>query len=171
LCSDSPELLDELQRRIRALQAMDSVLAVTSSVVDGATVTAGTQAAEQPPWPSVPGYEVQGVLGYGGMGVVYKVRNLKFDRVEALKMILARFGAHSQALQRFQMEIRAMAQFEDARIVRIYDAGEHQGQPYFTMEYVSSGNLAQHMRQTAVTPESAVALTAKVAKAVHYLHT
>jgi len=52
-----------------------------------------------------------------------------------------------------------------------YDAGEHQGQPYFTMEYVSSGNLAQHMRQTAVTPESAVALTAKVAKAVHYLHT
>src|SRR6266566_7798455 len=99
LCSDSPELLDELQRRIRALQAMDSVLAVTSSVVDGATVTAGTQADEQPPWPAVPGYEVQGVLGYGGMGVVYKVRNLKFDRVEALKMILARFGAHSQALQ------------------------------------------------------------------------
>jgi serine/threonine-protein kinase len=179
LCSDSPELLDELQRRIRALEAMDSVLGVTATTgtvgsrtrEEGATVTEGPQTIEQPRWPDLPGYEVLGKLGEGGMGVVYKVRNLAIGRVEALKMIRGQVSLHTHALQRFQLEIRATAQFEHPRVVRVYAVGQHDGVPYFTMEYVESGSLAQHMRRFLANPGSAVALIAKVARAVHYLHT
>src|SRR6266702_2599150 len=105
------------------------------------------------------------------MGVVYKVRNLAVGRVEALKMIRARSALNPLVVQRFQTEIRAMAQFAHARIVRIYAAGQHEGHPYFTMEYVESGALAQYMRRFSDDHAAALALTVKIAQAVHYLHT
>src|SRR5207302_2915657 len=111
------------------------------------TVTAGAQAGERPQWPVIPGYEVLGEGGGGGMGVVYKVKNLAIGRTEALKMIRPRVALNPDAAERFQMEIRALAQFEHPRIVRIYAAGQHERQPYFTMEYVAGGTLAQQMRR------------------------
>src|SRR5262245_14507166 len=171
LCSDSTDLIDELERRIRALEALDPVLAVGSSLVDDATVTGEPQFDERSESPVLAGYEVLSKLGEGGMGVVYKVRNLAVGRIEALKMIRARSILNPLVVQRFRKEIEAMAPIAHARIVRIYAAGQHQGHPYFTMEYVESGALSQQMRRFSDDPAAALALTIKIAQAVHYLHT
>ena len=170
LCENSPELREDLHQRIEALKAMAPVLALTPPPT-ASTVMDGASGLEQRELPAVPGYEVLYELGHGGMGVVYKVRNKSLDRPEALKMIRSRVAPGPQIIQRFQVEIRAAAQFQHERIVRNYDAREHDGQPYFTMEYVSSGNLGEHLGRFQADRKAAVRLLAKVARAVHFLHT
>jgi serine/threonine-protein kinase len=170
LCADTPDLLDELARRVHALEARGPVLSATPTCDSPTTPLA---APDQRPvkLPAVPGYETLGILGEGGMGVVYKVHNLAMGRVEALKMMRAPLAPTPQLSQRFQKEIRATAQFEHPRIVRLYAAGEHQGQPYFTMEFVGGGSLARHRERFQTDAKAAAALLARVARAVHYLHT
>jgi serine/threonine-protein kinase len=170
LCGDTPGLRAELERHIQALEALDPVLAVTPpSVAETASLTA--PAARTPLLPSVPGYEVLGKLGEGGMGVVYKVRNLAIGRIEALKMMRTPLATTPQLSQRFQKEIRGAAQLEHQRVVRIYAAGAHEGQPYFTMEFVAGGSLALQLERFQKNPRAAASLLARVARAVHYLHT
>src|SRR5262249_38292664 len=139
LCSDSPELLDEVRRQIALRTPLNAVSERPDSTVSG---TPAELAPPAPP-PTIPRYEVLDELGKGVMGVVYKVRNLAIGRVEALKVMRSRRTADPLVLQRFQQEIRAMAPFEHPRIVRIYAAGEHEGRPYFTMEFIAGGSLAR----------------------------
>jgi eukaryotic-like serine/threonine-protein kinase len=117
LCSDSPELVEELRRRIRAREAADPMLTVTPGQ-DSATVSRPAAPPTEPRRPSVPGYDVLDELGRGGMGVVYRVRNVAIDRIEALKMMRARAAPHPHGIPRFQLEIRATAQFEHPRVTR-----------------------------------------------------
>jgi tetratricopeptide (TPR) repeat protein/tRNA A-37 threonylcarbamoyl transferase component Bud32 len=92
---------------------------------------------------SVPGYQILGELGRGAMGVVYKARQVKLNRIVALKMVLA--GAHASAhqLARFQTEAEAVAQLQHPNIVQIYEVGEYSGLPYFSLEYIDGSSLAQ----------------------------
>jgi Protein kinase domain len=168
LCADTPELRDELCRRIEALKALDQVLAITPQPRNSAVTC--EQAAPPAPreLPAIPGYEILGQLGHGGMGVVYQVRNLGIGRVEALKMMLS---PKPHMIERFRQEIRAIAQFEHQRVVRIYAAGPADGQPYFTMEYIGRGSLSAHLERFKADRRAAVGLLAKVAQAVHFLHT
>lgn len=82
----------------------------------------------------VPGYEIMGELGRGGMGVVYQARQVALNRVVALKMILG--GGHSteENLTRFRSEARAAARLQHSGIVQIFEIGEHQGLPFFSLE-------------------------------------
>jgi serine/threonine protein kinase/predicted Zn-dependent protease len=127
----------------------------------------------RPPTPAgvvVPGYEILGELGRGGMGVVYKARHLRLQRLVALKMILA--GAHAGAagLARFRAEAEAVAQLQHPNIVQIYETGEHEGLPYFSLEFVEGGSLEQRMQESPTAPRAAAELVATLARTMEVAH-
>jgi serine/threonine-protein kinase len=130
----------------------------------------GATAMPAPVWPHVPGYEIDGELGRGGMGVVYKARQTDLRRPVALKMILA--GAHASAgqLERFRAEARAEARLQHPNIVQVYEIGEHDGLPYFSQEFVDGGNLGQKTERQPQPPRDAARLVETLARAVHYAH-
>jgi Protein kinase domain len=105
--------------------------------------TDGAGATPSEPPPSVPGYEIDGVLGRGGMGVVYKVRPLALKRPVALKMILADSHAGPGELARFRIEAEAVARLSHPNIVQIHEVGEAGGHPYCALEFIEGGNLAR----------------------------
>src|SRR5262249_23503873 len=96
--------------------------------------------------PAVPGYEILGELGRGGMGVVYQARQLGLQRTVALKMVLT--GAHTgpRDLARFRAEAALIARLQHPNIVQIFDVGEAAGRPYLVLELVAGGSLAQHLQ-------------------------
>ncbi len=120
--------------------------------------------------PALPGYEVLGELGRGGMGVVYKARQVALDRVVAVKMILAGSHAGAEERARFRREAEAAARLHHPHVVQIYEVGEAEGRPYLALEYVDGGSLD---RRTAGTPQPAAAaarLVETLAQAVQYAH-
>src|SRR5262245_5089162 len=96
--------------------------------------------------PRLPGYLIEGELGKGGMGVVYKAGHEALRRTVALKMIRAGAHARPEELARFKAEAQTVARLEHPNIVKIYDVGEHDGLPYFSLEYVEGGSLARKIR-------------------------
>jgi serine/threonine protein kinase len=126
--------------------------------------------AQEEPLPEVPGYEVLGVLGRGGMGVVYRARQLALDRTVALKMILTGAQAGPKDLARFRAEAAALARLRHRNIVQIYDVGEAEGRPYFVLEFVAGGSLAQHLHGAPQPVHSAALLIETLARAVHAAH-
>jgi tetratricopeptide (TPR) repeat protein len=120
--------------------------------------------------PAVPGYEVLEELGRGGMGVVYKARQLGLERLVALKMILAASAAGAEQRARFQTEAEALARVRHPNIVEVHAYGTHEGQPYFSLEYVSGGSLARHLAGRPLPPADAARLVEPLARAVAALH-
>jgi WD40 repeat protein len=118
----------------------------------------------------VPGYEILGELGRGGMGVVYRARQVRLNRTVALKMILAGGHAGPAALARFRTEAEAVAQLQHPNIVQIYDVGEAGGLPYFSLEYAEGGGLDRRLDGTPLPPREAAALVETLARAVHEAH-
>ena len=118
----------------------------------------------------IPGYELLGELGRGGMGVVYKARHLKLNRLVALKMILA--GGHADAadLARFQIEAEAIAGLQHPNIVQVHEVGEHEGKPFFSLEFCGGGNLAKKLGGTPLPAREAAALTELLADAMQAAH-
>ncbi|MBC8116431.1 MAG: serine/threonine protein kinase [Candidatus Saccharimonas sp.] len=95
------------------------------------------------PADSIPGYEIQSVIGHGGMGVVYRARQLNLNRVVALKTILVNQAANPTMLARFEQEAQTVAKLLHPHIVAAYDFGRHVGRLYFAMEFVE-GEDAEH---------------------------
>jgi WD40 repeat protein/tRNA A-37 threonylcarbamoyl transferase component Bud32 len=120
--------------------------------------------------PAVPGYEVLGELGRGGMGVVYKARQFRPNRTVALKMIRAGATAGQAELERFLAEAEAVAHLQHPHIVQLFEFGRHEGLPYFTLEYIGGGSLAQKLRGTPLPPAEAARLVEQLARAAHYAH-
>jgi serine/threonine-protein kinase len=123
-----------------------------------------------PGFPAIPGYEILEVLGRGGMGVVYKARQLSLNRLVALKMIMAGSYAPPEALERFRREARAVAVLQHPNIVQVFDVGEYQGQPFIALEYVAGGDLGAKVRNSPLGPAEAAHLVATLAGAVHHAH-
>jgi serine/threonine protein kinase/tetratricopeptide (TPR) repeat protein len=122
------------------------------------------------PFPLVAGYEIQGELGRGGMGVVYKAWQPSLRRLVALKMILTGAYASSDQLGRFRREAEAAARLQHPNIVQIHEIGDQDGRPYFTLEFVEGGSLAKHLAGTPLSASSAADLVTTLARAVHYAH-
>jgi serine/threonine protein kinase len=104
-----------------------------------------TEEGDVPARVQIPGYEVLGLLGKGGMGVVYKARQVSLDRIVALKMILHAEHAGSAERQRFQAEAEAAARLQHPNIVQVFEVGTHDGLPFLTLEYCPGGSLAQRL--------------------------
>jgi eukaryotic-like serine/threonine-protein kinase len=120
--------------------------------------------------PSIPGYEILGELGRGGMGIVYEARNLKYDRLIALKMILSGRGADVIELARFRLEAEAIASLEHPNIVLIHEVGVHLGYPFFVLEYAEGGSLAEKIRAQPMPCDWTAQVMLKLALAMQHAH-
>jgi WD40 repeat protein len=115
-------------------------------------------------------YEIQGELGRGGMGVVYKARHLQLQRVVALKMILAGVHASLKELSRFRAEAEAIARLQHPNIVQIFEIGEEDGLPFFSLEFVEGGSLAAKARAGPLPPTEAARTVEALGRAMDYAH-
>ena len=119
---------------------------------------------------TVPGYDILEELGRGGMGVVYKARHRRLRRLVALKMVLA--GAHvgQAGLARFRAEAEAVAKLVHPNIVQIFETGEHEGRPYFSLEFVEGGSLDQRINKSPTTPRLAAEFVEILARTMDVAH-
>lgn len=121
-------------------------------------------------FPKIPGYEIQAVLGRGGMGVVYKARQIGLNRIVALKMILSDTHIEEDDRLRFLQEAEAVATLQHPNIVQIYEIGEHEGKPFFSLEYIEGGTLADLCQGQPQPVSFAAEIVATIADAVHKAH-
>ena len=119
---------------------------------------------------TVPGYEILEELGRGGMGVVYKARHRRLQRVVALKMVLAGAHAGQIGLARFRAEAEAVAKLLHSNIVQIYETGEHEGRPYFSLEFVEGGSLDKRIGESPTSPRAAAQLVETLARTMDVAH-
>jgi hypothetical protein len=120
--------------------------------------------------PSVPGYVIEGVLGVGGMGIVYKAMHLALKRTVALKMMLVGRHALTEQADRFRSEAEAVARLQHANIVQIHEVGQHDGLPFFALEFVPGGSLARKLDGRPLPPAEAARLVEALAQGVHLAH-
>jgi serine/threonine protein kinase len=118
----------------------------------------------------LPGYEIIEELGRGGMGVVYKARQVKLDRLVALKMVLAGGYAGQADLARFNTEAEAIARLNHPNIVQVYEVGEQGGVPFFSLEFCPGGSLDRHLAGTPLEPKVAAKLMQPLAEAMQVAH-
>ena len=169
VCKDRPDLVGEIRECLRQLDLVRDEL--------DALFPEDKEADAGPPLPSglfvrpeIPGYVVGDILGRGGMGVVYKARHLRLNRPVAVKMMLNGGFAGPPELARFQREAEVLAALEHPNIVHIYDVGESAGLPYFTMEFLDGGNLAQKLAGVPQPARNAAILMVPLASAVEAAH-
>ena len=116
------------------------------------------------------GYELLSELGRGGMGVVYQAQQRTPHRLVALKVLLSGEHAAPEELARFRTESEAVAALNHPNVVQVYEVGEHDGRPYFSMELIEGGSLAERLRRGPLPPAEAAALAEVLARAVHAAH-
>jgi CRP-like cAMP-binding protein len=115
-------------------------------------------------------YELLGEIARGGMGIVYKAKQVSLNRVVALKMILAGDQAGSKELKRFRKEVEAAAALQHPNIVTIHEVGEYEGRPFFSMDYVEGPNLSEVVRAGPLEVKRAARYVLKIASAIHQAH-
>jgi serine/threonine-protein kinase len=159
---------DAVGRWTSPLRESARLVQAAASDADGTLAYPGVMVSR--PMSSFGDYEVIEELGRGGMGVVYKARHARFQRLVALKMILAGEHASREQTERFLAEARAVARLQHANIVQIHEIGSHDGSPFFSLEYVEGGNLAAKLKESAPSDMEAARLVELLARAVHYAH-
>lgn len=154
LCADDPELRNEVEsgiQKVRQLQNLRSPASVPSNN-----------------HPSVPGYEILGLLAHGGQGVVYKTKHVKLKRLAALKMIITGNYASKSEIERFRREAEALAQFHHPNIVQIHEIGEYEGRPFLSLEFVDGGNLVEKLAGVPQPARQAAELIHVLARAISF---
>ncbi len=167
LCRDSPELLGDLRREIAVVESMEAALCITQR--DNAAVK-GSAGSSLPPDTVVAGYELMEELGRGGMGVVFKARQVSLKRMVALKMVLAGGFQSPEGRARFLAEAAAVARLNHPNVVQIFECGTHDGRPYFSMEMCEGGSLAQRLLSGPLSPYEAAALLRPLAEGTQAAH-
>jgi serine/threonine protein kinase len=163
LCPGDATLQEALRQRIRQRERVRGLWSLTQ------TTEPARQAAAPAAW-RIEGLEILEELGQGGMGVVYKARQSKLDRLVAVKMILAGAHADADALARFRREAEAIACLHHPNIVQIYEVGAHDGCPYVVLELVGGGSLAKAIDGAPLPARRAAELALALARAVQHAH-
>jgi serine/threonine-protein kinase len=122
------------------------------------------------PLPTLPGYTIEAEISRGGMGVVYRARQVALNRPVAIKMILSGRFAGPSEIGRFQAEAEAAAAIDHPNILPIYETAEHRGHHYFSMKLVEGGTLSDRLAGQAWSPREAARMVALLARAVHFAH-
>ncbi len=165
-CQKYPELADEIRHLFALGQLVDFCALPDTDVTLGAEPSPTSEVLPR----SFTNYELVEELGRGGMGVVYKAWDKELQRFVALKMILRGTLASPADLARFRSEAQAAASLAHPQIVPIYQVGEHDGQPFFCMKYVSGRTLAEVVAEGPLPPRQAAAFLAGMARAVAHAH-
>jgi hypothetical protein len=168
LLARHPDLADQLRAFFADYDRLDRQAAdLRLSADPNRTTDLPTPAGDLPRVRYFGDYELLEVIARGGMGVVYKARQVSLNRLVALKMILAGALATPRDVARFRAEAEAAANLDHPHIVPIYEVGEHDGQQYYAMRYVEGTSLARRPRSEARTEAR---LVATIAGAMHYAH-
>jgi eukaryotic-like serine/threonine-protein kinase len=178
LLARHPELAEELQSYFAGGDQVERLgrpaAAEVPRLPSGRTLSERSRFEEAPPAEDksrvVGDYELLEQIGQGGMGVIYKARQLSLPRLVAVKMIRRDRLASAADVLRFRSEAEAVASLDHPNIVAIYEVGEHEGEHYFSMRLVEGGSLAQHLPRLASDLPAGTGLLAAVARAVHYAH-
>jgi WD40 repeat protein len=157
-----------LERGLASDSAAPAANSQDPTLPPGATALAGPD--EKLSVSSFGDYELLGEIGRGAMGVVYKARQVRLNRVVALKMILAGGHASEADLARFRTEAQAAARLAHPGIVQIYEVGEHQGLPFFSLEFCPGGSLDGKLREHPLRPKEAAVLVEALARAMDAAH-
>ncbi len=175
---ENPTVADYQKRFLKDSDLLPHILEQLSTVAQPET----TPIHKEQPFPELKlpcrfgDYELLSLLGEGGMGVVYRARQSTPDRIVALKIIrpdrLATSvpGQRQKVIDRFRAEAQAVAQLEHHNILPVYDVGEIDGRPFFSMRYVEGSGLEEVLRNSPMPGLAAAALLEPVARAVHYAH-
>lgn len=127
-------------------------------------------ADEPTPWTTLAGCELHEEIGRGGMGVVYRARQKALDRIVAVKVLLRSQFAGSEERERFHREAQAAARLKHPGIVGIFDVGEEDGVPWFSMEHIAGMNLEQRVREHPLEAREAARCAQQVAEALQHAH-
>jgi len=168
LCAEHPELITKLRQRIHAVRTMERVLGV-DILQPAATLPNSAVGSECEPLPQIPGYEMIRVVDRGGMGVVYEARQKELGRTVAIKMISGA-GLGPTQVKRFRLEAEASARLQHPNFVQIFEIGQMNGRPFFSMEFVDGGSLAQRLSRERPSPRHAAELVSTLAQAIHSAH-
>jgi serine/threonine-protein kinase len=170
-CRDCPELLPTVRHRLRKFRSVEAELGAMFPPRSGSGMSSHSSHHRIPDkLPIIPGYQVEEQIGSGGMGVVYRARHLRLNRLVALKMMIAGGFASPRDLERFKREAEAVAALRHPNIVQVYDAGEHECIPYFTMEFMEGGTLVKQIAGTPQPAKDAAGIVAVLARAVDVAH-
>jgi serine/threonine-protein kinase len=164
-----PQYAARLQQQLELHRALGTGSLGDSETAAATGVASVSRSKRSQVWPTLAGYEILGVLGRGGMGVVYKARQLSLNRLVALKMILAGAHAGPHELARFHTEAEAAARLQHPNIVQVYEIGTQDGRPFLALEFVD-GSLAKSLAGTPLPPRQAAQWAETLARAVHYAH-
>ena len=168
-----PNLADDLQSFFRNHDSIGRLAEPLKAAADAPTILGMSELI-----PSQSGmtvryfgdYELLDEIARGGMGVVFKARQVNLNRVVALKMILAGQLANDSDVKRFYAEAEAAARLDHPGIVPIFEIGQHDGQNYFSMAFVEGESLAKKVAKGPLPPREAAELVKRVAEAVEYAH-
>ena len=175
---DNPDLADELRKLWAAVQVAGTFGKPGPRRPERTRTPAGHSTSPALAQPLAPGclprcfgdYELLEKIGQGGMGVVYRARQVSLNRTVALKVLRNTEQASEDEAQRFRVEAETAARLDHPNVVPVYDVGEAEGQLYFTMKYIEGTTLARLVDEHPLPSREAARCVAVVARAIHYAH-
>ena len=171
VCQQHPDLAGELRRLWGAVLVTDTAGAAAEERVADDSGSSGSGRWRSLTFPTVLGdYELLEEVGRGGMGVVFRARQVSLDREVAVKMILRGRLASDADLERFRAEASATARLEHPGIVPVYEVGDIEGRPFFSMQFIEGETLADRCRRGPLPQREAARMIAQVARGVQFAH-